>query len=63
MLGGDTGSSTVWTTEYGGAGDVTTGHVVGLARGVDDLVDGLAIVSLRLLVRDEARANGPALQS
>lgn len=40
-LGSDTGSSTVGASEDDGAGDVSTGHVVGLAGRVDNLVDGL----------------------
>lgn len=41
MLGSDTGSGTVGTTEDDGTGDVTTRHVVGLTARVDDLVDRL----------------------
>lgn len=41
MLGSDTGSGTVGTTEDDGTGDVTARHVVGLAARVDDLVDRL----------------------
>lgn len=41
MLGSDTGSGTVGTTEDDGTGDVTARHVVCLAARVDDLVDRL----------------------
>lgn len=41
VLGGDTGSGTVGTTEDDGTGDVTTRHVVGLTTRVDDLIDRL----------------------
>lgn len=41
VLGSDTGSGTVGTTEDDGTGDVTTRHVVGLTARVDDLVDRL----------------------
>jgi hypothetical protein len=41
MLSSDTGSETVGTTEGNVAGLDTTGHVVGLCGGVDNLVNGL----------------------
>lgn len=41
VLGGDTGGETVGATEGDVAGLDTTGHVVGLSGGVDDLVNGL----------------------
>jgi hypothetical protein len=41
MLGGDTGGETVGAAEGDVARLDTTGHVVGLGGGVDDLVDGL----------------------
>lgn len=41
VLGGDTGSETVGSTEGDVAGLNTTRHVVGLCGGVDNLVNGL----------------------
>jgi len=41
MLSSDTGRETVGTTEGDVAGLDTTGHVVGLCGGVDNLVNGL----------------------
>ena len=41
VLGGDTGGGTIGTTEDDGTGQDTARHVVGLRRGVDDLVNGL----------------------
>ena len=59
MLSTDTSSETVGTTEGDVAGLDTTGHVVGLCGGVDNLVNGLhgeveghelALVSLSALL-------------
>lgn len=41
VLGSDTGGCAVGATEGDGAVDGSAGHVVELAGGVDDLVDGL----------------------
>jgi hypothetical protein len=41
VLSGDTGGETVGTTESDVARLDTTGHVVGLGGGVDNLIDGL----------------------
>jgi len=41
VLGTDRGANTVDSAENNGAGEVTSGHVVGLGTGVDNMVNSL----------------------